>query len=151
MTEKDIQAKMFRKFKHKYVFLNTFFFSGECDWISFLHSGYCYEIEVKTSKADFLRDFKKKKHSIMSALHKTKRPSDLDKKAPNKFYFICPEGVVEKKDVPAYAGLYVVSKWGNIKKVKEAPFLHKTKLRPERTFKKLYYLYQKMLMEKLFG
>lgn len=152
-SEKDLQRKLVTWFKtHKYFFLNTHFFSSEQDWISFLKSGYCWEIEVKVSKSDFKRDFKKKKHTVMKAVYGRKRKSDLDKKVPNRFYFFCPEGVVSKSEIPDYAGLLVLTKGTyQIKKVKEAPLLHKTKLRPERVFKKLYYLYREGVVRKLFG
>lgn len=86
----------------------------------------------------------------MNALYKRKGASELDRKAPNKFWFVAPEGIIDKKDIPAYAGLYVIGKYNQLKKIKEAPFLHKTKLRPERTFKKLYYLYRERLLQELF-
>ena len=65
MTEKIIQKALFKKFhSHIYKFINVYFFENESDWLSFLQNGYCYEIEVKTSRGDFKADFKKNKHII---------------------------------------------------------------------------------------
>lgn len=46
---------------------------------------------------------------------------------PNRFYFASPPGVIEARDVPAYAGLIHV-KDGHAYQVKQAPFLHKRTL-----------------------
>lgn len=65
MTEKIIQKALFLKFdSHQYRFANVFFFENESDFLSFLPSGYCYEIEIKISRSDFKADFKKIKHQI---------------------------------------------------------------------------------------
>ncbi len=40
-----------------------FFPNAEADWLSWLQSGYCWEIEIKTSRSDFKADFKKEKHT----------------------------------------------------------------------------------------
>lgn len=63
MTEKDIQRALWIKYRHhKYRFLNTYFFSSEQDYLTFLQNGYCWEFEIKVSKSDFWADFRKKKH-----------------------------------------------------------------------------------------
>ena len=65
MTEKSIQLALFRNFEsHTYRFANAFYFSNESDFLSFLPSGFCYEVEIKISRADFKADFKKEKHSV---------------------------------------------------------------------------------------
>lgn len=51
-------------FSHNYKFINVFYFNNESDWLSFLPSGYCYEIEIKISRSDFKADFKKPRHEI---------------------------------------------------------------------------------------
>lgn len=68
MTEKLIQKALLRAFhSHDYKFTNVFYFDNESDWLSFLSSGYCYEVEIKISRSDFKADFKKHKHIIYEA------------------------------------------------------------------------------------
>lgn len=55
---------------------------------------------------------------------------------PNRFFYITPKGLINKKEVPKYAGLLEYSE-GEIKQVKSAPFLHKNK-----------YNYDKILLDK---
>lgn len=65
MTEKSIQKALFKKFQsHLYKFVNVYYFDNESDWLSFLPSGFCYEIEIKISRADFKKDFLKPRHEI---------------------------------------------------------------------------------------
>lgn len=65
LTEKKIQSALFRAFhSHPYKFTNAYYFNNESDWLSFLASGFCYEVEIKISRSDFKADFKKEKHSI---------------------------------------------------------------------------------------
>ncbi|WP_156907018.1 hypothetical protein [Epilithonimonas caeni] len=51
-------------FSHDYKFINVYYFNNESDWLSFLPSGYCYEVEIKISRSDFKADFKKEKHRL---------------------------------------------------------------------------------------
>lgn len=68
MTEKLIQKALFRNFySHQYKFVNAFYFENESDFLSFLPSGFCYEVEIKISRSDFKADFKKQKHVIHEA------------------------------------------------------------------------------------
>lgn len=46
---------------------------------------------------------------------------------PNKFSFIVPEGLVDKSEVPHYAGLYYCFPDGQIKCIKRAKTIHKEK------------------------
>jgi len=43
---------------------------------------------------------------------------------PNKFFYAVPDGLIDKKEVPKYAGLIYI-KNGMAEIVKRAPFLHK--------------------------
>jgi len=68
LTEKLIQKALLKNFdSHTYKFANAYYFNNESDFLSFLPSGMCYEIEIKISRSDFKADFKKEKHSV----HKT--------------------------------------------------------------------------------
>lgn len=67
MTEKLIQKALLHNFhSHQYKFTNVYYFQNESDWLSFLPSGFCYEVEVKISRADFKKDFAKPRHEIHS-------------------------------------------------------------------------------------
>lgn len=86
----------------------------ECDLLSLSLSGYATEIEIKTSKADLLKDKEKE--------HKHKHDHILIK----NLYFAVPDSLKEiaLKEIPESAGLYVLTKnkRGKIKveKAKEA-------------------------------
>lgn len=71
----------------------------EMDVFRLLPNGMLYEYEIKISRADFKNDFKKgSKHSLMA-----------NKKGhANRFYFVTPEGLVHKHEIPEYAGLIEV-------------------------------------------
>lgn len=52
---------------HKYALMNTYVFDWESDFFSVTKTGTVYEIEVKISKADFKKDFeKRRKHVVLS-------------------------------------------------------------------------------------
>lgn len=65
-----------------------------------------------------------------------------DKILPNKFSFAVPEGLIDKSEVPSYAGLYYINEFGKVKNVKRAKFIHKDK------FSNWRYLCQKMYYNK---
>lgn len=60
---------------------------------------------------------------------------------PNKFYYCVPEGLINKSEVPLYAGLlYIIN--GEVKTIKQAPFIHKDIIDLDRIIKdKFYYKY----------
>ncbi|APZ82881.1 hypothetical protein [Flavobacterium phage FL-1] len=206
MTEKLIQKALLRFFSsHKYVFTNTYFFSNESDFLSFLSSGFCYECEIKISRSDFKADFKKEKHAIHLSkeagknlfLRKTNQEistnlswdfcryfpelitsteyseygringemtkiryhaqissgvdfySNDNELLPNKFFYVVPTGLISKEEVPEYAGLIYVDELGRCEKIKDGKFLHKDKLKVEKLFNKMYYSYERELINKL--
>lgn len=122
---------------------------------------YCYDIEIKVSKADFKADFKKtQKHDILEngaykAKHKTFKTVNGKRKMypagrmikvtdrPNRFYFAVPEGLIQAEDVPEYAGLLYISKTGVVTKVKESKILHKNPLNIEKMLCRKFYFYWK--------
>ena len=74
------------------------------------------EYEVKTSRADFLADFKKnegKKHNSIQA-----------GMLANRFFFVVPEGLISENEVPSYAGLIYV-KERCLEVVKSAKLIHR--------------------------
>lgn len=152
-TEEYIQKKLdgfFAESTKKYVLENLYVFSWESDKLIETRSGLIYEFEIKVSKADFKNDFKKKnKHVILEGKEthiptfdglEPKYKERYEKnylvshfKKPNYFYYAVPEGMIDKEDVPEYAGLiYVIPddgefKFNYLKLVKMAPKLHDTK------------------------
>jgi hypothetical protein len=145
----------------RYVVPNIYLFDHpykETDLLVVKDNGYTYDIEVKVSRSDFKADFKKvDKHSILENGYykmkkggirtingKRKRLKAGDKvpsERPNRFYFAVPEGLVTKKEVPKYAGLLYITKSGVVKKIKEAPSLHKKKLDVEPRLCRKFYFY----------
>lgn len=150
------------------VFPNIYHFKYESDILEVTKAGYLYEYEVKISKQDFKQDFKKSKRSIVGIdktrnllYEENKKHDELkDGKYSNYFYFITPENLVTKEEIPDYAGLiyvkessatYYTSKKGYYTKesysfriIKPAPLLHKNKVTPEqlsKMFISIYYRY----------
>lgn len=114
----------------QYIIENIFVFDSEMDLFVQKPNGYIVEYEVKCSIEDFKKDFKKVKHNWMTQRH--------HHKIPNKFYFVCPDGLIPLETVPEYAGLIYIGKGETI--VKQAPFLHKHKLEVEKSlFQKVYW------------
>lgn len=89
----------------------------EADVLGITKSGIVTEIEVKISRADFKQDFNKVfKHEEMA--NGTCKP--------NKFYYISG-GLIMKKEVPDYAGILEIDRFGEIEIIRQAPMLHKNK------------------------
>jgi len=148
MNAKDVQEKVGSLFSnHDHHFLNRYIFGydWESDFFSVTNSGYMYEVEVKISKYDYQADFDKFKHKLFEGRNKKeviktapvskrrrrwprkdKKVNPQTAKMPNKFFFACPEGLIDVKDIPEYAGLiYVNDHSATI--IKQAPFIHKRK------------------------
>jgi len=152
INAKHVQKKVGSLFSnHDHHFLNRciFGYDWESDFFSVTSSGYLYEVEVKISKADYQADFIKFKHKlfegrdekevIKEAKYKyskrwrrnvrmapEKKIDPTKVKMPNRFFFACPESLIDIKEVPDYAGLIYVNdhtSWI----VKNAPLLHKRK------------------------
>ena len=158
MTASDIDKILRRNFgNYDYLLSNIFFYgSWESDFICCSGSGYWYEVEIKISKSDFKADFKKtEKHhrfknhdkEIITIPGHEKREYDRETRdwtvtsnriyvvknfIPNRFFYACPEGIIDKKDIPDYAGLFYCKPSENnttigLKQIKPAKFLHKRK------------------------
>lgn len=72
MEARQINEALNIQFVHYDYRLNNshiFGYDWESDFICKSSSGYWVEVEVKISRSDFLRDFKKPKHKLFSALH----------------------------------------------------------------------------------
>lgn len=146
MNETFIKRALFWEFNnHDYRLFNVYAFGEETDFFCISKTGYATEFEIKVSKSDFKADFKKKKkherYADKSRTHK-----------PNRFYYVVPEGLIDVKDVPTYAGLIYVNKFASapMKYIKKAPLLHKEKPMENIKFvkvllSKFYYRYNEVM------
>jgi len=135
LNETFIKRKLFLSFNNfDYKLFNVYVFQNESDFLAVSKSGYVWEVEIKISRADFKNDFKKtnwngiKKHKVLT--------SENSFLKPNKFCFAVPEGLIEKNEVPDYAGLIYVAKNKDCQIIKQPKFLHKNKLFENNTFLK---------------
>jgi hypothetical protein len=167
-SEKTIQKNLEKRFDSgniKYTAGNLYLFKEdwETDFLVVQKSGYCYEIEIKISRSDFLNDFKKKnKHLILNEgiymKKKYRYHNDPETKKriseqyytpvewkfrPNKFYYCVPEGLIRVGEVPDYAGLMYVNSYGVVTTIKEPRFLHKEKIELTKKLCDKFYYYWK--------
>lgn len=118
-SEKNIQIALYQYFRGRggVVFCdNIFLYKWESDFISLNSSGSLYECEIKKSKSDFLRDFKKRsKHSLLrKALSNARSGWKTDiRGVPTYFYYVCERGLIESSEVPEYSGLIYYTLSGN--------------------------------------
>lgn len=142
ITEKDITVDLFPDVKA--IKRNSFVYSKhfESDIICYLECGYYTEIEFKNNVSDFQLDFTKCIGRMKSNDTRRRRKAndkrifkhDLIKKGKTGlfgFYFACPAGVIDIRDVPDYCGLIWLEKdlFGKveIKLMSTAPILPKAK------------------------
>ena len=130
MNEHSIQNALFswlQAKKHVLITPNVGLFGRyESDLISVTASGFVYEFEIKTSRADYMAEFrrKKRKHIYLSG------GATFQKYTPNSFYFVFPETVFtgwNNQEVPVYAGVLLIGKGGTVKQLKNAKRLHNLK------------------------
>lgn len=147
----------------KYKASNIYVFRDdwESDFFMVNVGGYTYEVEIKVTIADFKVDARKvDKHSILKdgtyssrvGHHRKDVPSSSKDsiewvttqkpwgRRPNKFFYAVPEGMIDIADVPAYAGL-MYARENDIITVKEAPFIHKEKMKLEHLLCMKFYCY----------
>ena len=135
MNESKMQAVLMRwameEKKHQLVIPNnTILYSWEADLISVTKTWLVHEFEVKVSRADFLKD-KKKRHK-----HYSLEMGKSFSHTPNYFWYAVSGFKVELHEVPSYAGLMRVEKNEHptyfsytMKVEKPAPRIHTGKLR----------------------
>ena len=92
----------------------------EMDVFKLTSSGYIHEFEIKISKSDYMADFKKNDFK-----KELKHDKISQGKRSNKFFFVVPEGLLSKEDIPNHAGLILYTKYKTFKIIKPAPLLHK--------------------------
>jgi hypothetical protein len=75
----------------------------EMDLFRLTKAGVVYEYEIKISRGDFKNDFKK---GITEYNCKSKHDSiKTGERLCNYFYFVCPEGLIKKEEIPDHCGL----------------------------------------------
>lgn len=158
MTTKEVYNHLRNYYQERvyYYVENIYCFDSyykETDLLLVQNNKYCIDIEVKTSRSDFLADKKKiHKHSILKNGYFTVdyryggkyevNESIYTNNRPNKFFYCCPENLIKISEIPNYAGLIYVLESGEIKKIKEAKFLHKEIIEIEPVLcRKFYYSY----------
>lgn len=125
MTERDVQERVARHMygkSHRLIVPNCRAFGPEADLLSVTTSDLVHEVEVKTDRSDFDREFRTKsfKHESLREGHKRR----FRDSGPNYFWFAVPDGLVSAGDVPSYAGLMTVPLDGDACVVRGAPRLH---------------------------
>lgn len=85
----------------KHDFLNP---RVDADYVAVTKAGQIYEYEAKISRADFIRDFRKKRHKIYSGELTRQGRRELVK--PNRFYYVTAPEIITEDDLPEYAGWY---------------------------------------------
>jgi len=158
MTAKDIYKALNNEYQHRvrYCVENIYCFHPfykETDFLVVQNNGYSIDFEVKISRSDFLIEKKKiHKHNILKngyfqvdyrygGKYEKNEPIYTNNR-PNKFYFVCPENLIKESDLEPHQGLIYVLESGQLKKIREARFLHKEKVDLEPVLcRKFYYSY----------
>ena len=100
LTTRQLEKAMIQyQFHQKIISLRTSQIEHEIDFLVVTKQNKLIEYELKVSRADFFQDRKKLKHNRMLTGAKGKI---------YKFYYVVPEGMVDKDEVPDYAGLVYV-------------------------------------------
>ena len=133
MNSKEIQDLLMIFMDSKPIQITNYSGLGhEADVLMVTKARMVYEYEIKTSRADFKKDFSKvRKHQIYSS----DRPYLLKYRnyplKPNHFYYVCVEGLIKPTEIPKYAGLIYITTEGFVHYIKKAPKLHSYKLPEE--------------------
>ena len=139
----DIDKELWVAFSnYDYRLSNVYLFGSESDFMAISKSGYCIEVEVKISRADFKNDFTK---TISNGKNKHDYMVSESTFKPNQFYFAVPEGLIKPDELPKQYGLIYCDEY-SARIVKRAKYLHKEKLLDNKVFtqrllNKFYYRY----------
>ena len=108
----------------------NFGYNWEMDVASLSKSGLLHEYEVKISRSDFLAD--KKRKQIKFSHYEVRN----ERTCPHYFYYVCPENLISKSEIPIWAGLYYYSD-GEIRLIKSPKRLHVAKIEVEKVLRKM--------------
>ena len=117
----------------------------ECDLMAITEAGYMYEFEIKLSRSDFLHDAKKGRApeylkeyyaglKMKYGITKYERLSSGDKNGPSRFWYIVPEVLLDKIELPPFSGCLCVKEMSHfifLKEIQKAPRLHTHKMNEE--------------------
>ena len=145
MTERDIQRWLFNDMRSSHELIVPNYTPRdwhECDVWALTKAGYMTEHEIKLTVADFRADAEKTRRLYgptwmpSRAVRKVDRLEKSDPRGPRRFWYVVPVGLIEKADVPEWAGLKVVERrvgtiTGWVYEVKPAPELHRVKCDPK--------------------
>jgi hypothetical protein len=102
LRELDIQVILYNWYLLQYpniaICPNCLLFKWEADVLVITDTQVIYEYEIKSTRADFLGDKKKDKHSVITGKHWP----ELSK--PHYFYYVTGNDIVTLEDIPEYAG-----------------------------------------------
>lgn len=168
MTARDIQRRLICERYVRGVCMPNWTPKGwfECDVIEITKAGFFTEYEIKLSRSDFAADqHKHSRHWVFNDdLQKygynsvNKHKAIAAKKGPSRFYFVCPEHLLEQSDLPVWAGLIWAHEWKNHKPPfnvqlsiqRPAPKLHKCKVDFRREIEATcYYRFMKLFLHGL--
>lgn len=111
----------------------------EADVFQVKKNGFIVEYEIKSSRGDFLKDFKKSKKIFNGHNYDVVKKHDwlvtdglmskssCNKFKPNEFYFVCPSGLISAQEIPKSYGLIHVMESGQVCIMKRPKKLHKRK------------------------
>jgi hypothetical protein len=109
------------------VIPNFFVEMYEMDVMKLTHAGILCEYEIKVSRADFKNDFKKG-YKLWKGEQKNKHESIKNGELKcNRFYFVVPENLITKDEVPEYAGLIYYYKEDYLRTIKPSKIIHHNK------------------------
>jgi hypothetical protein len=148
ITEKDMQAAIgilspWLSKRYDVIIPNCYTkWDNEADLFCIRPSGFCDEIEIKVSKADFRLD-EKKTIKVLNEnasrrnryVKQPKRDVLQDGSMSNYFWYAFPEGLIDYTDVPDWAGIIVVNSSLAAHEVRQPKRLHGRKLTMEEQFK----------------
>lgn len=125
VSERSLQNALYRDLyarRHNLIAPNVDLFGWECDLVSVTPTNLICEYEIKCTRSDFKADFNKEaKHSILRL-----RASPEQSMMPAYFYYAVPRDLIDKSEVPDYAGLIYV--YPVLQYIKKAPRLHREKI-----------------------
>jgi hypothetical protein len=117
LTERSIQIRLFQELALAHLpALPNYTPAGwfECDLFSVTKAGYFHEHEIKLTAGDFRKDAEKEEtvYPIKWGEASTKRSkhgriSAGDVKGPARFWYVMPQAVADKVEIPAFAGLKI--------------------------------------------
>lgn len=167
LTEALVAARLWRKYGiGQWAVANTHYYAFESDVLILRTTGTVVEYEIKLSVQDWRAGLKKRQcldgsdkrrrvNKIHPAQKEISRHEYLTRGyGANMFYYAAPQDVLDRVEVPEWAGIIQVRPWQNSqcysKLIKKAPKLHSKKASPELKEKILtscYYKYWKHYAE----